>query len=127
LKKMTVPEQPVPVPRAETDRTEPAPVPPLTGRQRQVLRLLADGDLLWEIADDPHHYTVYHEKRGRDQRVSAALVTALAEQGWIRPCPNPQADRLGSWEITPAGRALLPAPKRRRRAGEPASGILPSP
>src|SRR4051794_14287395 len=123
---MTVPEQPVPVPRAETDSTEPEPAPLLTGRQRQVLRLLAHGDLLWEMADDPAHYTVYNEKRGRDQRVAAALVTTLAEQGWIRPCPNHQADRLDSWEITLAGRALLPAPKRRRRAGEPASESPPS-
>jgi DNA-binding MarR family transcriptional regulator len=123
---MTVPEPPVPVPRAETDSAGQEPAPPLTGRQRQILRLLAQGDLLWEMADDPAHYTIYHEKRGGDQRVAAALVTTLAEQGWIRQCPNPQADRLDSWEITPEGRALLPTPKRRRRTVEPASGIPPS-
>jgi DNA-binding MarR family transcriptional regulator len=124
---MAVPEQPAPGLRAKTHSAGQEPTPRLTGRQRQILQLLAHGDLLWEIADDPAHYTVYNEKRGRDQRVAAALVTTLAEQGWIRPSPHPQADRLDSWEITPEGRALLPAPKRRRRTGEPASGILPSP
>jgi DNA-binding MarR family transcriptional regulator len=41
----------------------------------------------------------------------------LEEHGWIQKRPNPQADRLDSWEITPEGRVLLPAPKRSRRVG----------
>jgi DNA-binding MarR family transcriptional regulator len=122
-----VPESLAPGLRAETHRAGQAPAPLLTRRQRQVLQLLAHDDLLWEIADDPDHYTVYNEKRGRDQRVAAALVATLEEQGWIRQRPNPQADRLDSWEITPEGRALLPAPKGRRRAGEPLSGRPPRP
>jgi DNA-binding MarR family transcriptional regulator len=105
---------------------EPPPGPLLSRAQRQVLHLLAQGDCLWEIADDPDHYTVYNEKRGGDQRVRATLVATLAEQGWIRKRPNPQADRLDSWEITPEGQALLPAPKRKRRAGEPGSELPPS-
>jgi DNA-binding MarR family transcriptional regulator len=122
-----VPEQPAPGPRAKTHSVGQEPAPRLTGRQRQILQWLAHGDYLWEIADDPAHYTVYNEKRGRDQRVAASLVTTLVEQGWIRQRPNEQTDRLDSWEITPEGRALLPTPKRCSQANEPTSGIPPSP
>src|SRR4051812_42985119 len=124
---MTIPEQPAPATRAEIHRTKQGPAPLLNRQQQQILLLLQNGDLLWEMADDPAHYTVYDEKRGRDQRVTATLVTTLAEPGWIRKRPNRQADRLDSWEITPEGRALLPAPKGRRRTEEPSSGIPPSP
>jgi hypothetical protein len=110
----------------KTHPTGHPPQPLLTRPQRQILPWLAPGDLFWERADDPAHDTVYHEKRGRDQRVSAALVTTLAEQGWIQKRPHPQADRLDSGEITPEGRALLPAPKGRHRAEEPSSGIPPN-
>jgi hypothetical protein len=123
---MIAPEPLAPPPDEQPPQRGPSLVPPLTKSQQQILRLLHNGDLLWEIADDPAHYTIYNEKRGRDQCVRATLVTTLAEQGWIRQWPNPQADRLDSWEITPEGRALLPTPKRRRRTVEPASGIPPS-
>src|SRR3954454_9008681 len=115
---MSVPEPRAPMTKAEPHQAEPPGVPRLRRPQRQILQLLANGDCLWEIVDDPAHYTVYDEKRGRDQRVSAALVTTLAEQGWIHKRPNDQADRLDSGEITPVGRARLPRPKGRRRAGE---------
>jgi DNA-binding MarR family transcriptional regulator len=87
-------------------------VPTLTPQQRRILRLLLPGDLIWEIADDPGHRTVYDEKRGCDQRLSTAMVTALEQQGWIRQRPNTQADRLDSWELTPLGRALAPVAQR---------------
>src|SRR3982750_3857266 len=66
-------------------------VPTLTPQQRRILRLLLPGDLIWEIADDPGHRTIYDEKRGCDQRLSTAMVTALEQQGWIRQRPNTQA------------------------------------
>jgi hypothetical protein len=107
---MTVPEQFASLVQADAGHP-PAPLP--TRQQRQILQLLAPGDRLWEIADDQDHYTGYHEKRGRDQRVPAAVVTALEEQGWIQKRPNPHPDRLDSWEITPQGRTLLSYPAQR--------------
>jgi DNA-binding MarR family transcriptional regulator len=76
-------------------------VPPLTASQRRLLRLLRQGDLIWEIAEDPRHRTVYDEKLGRSRRVLTATVTVLEEQGWIQRRPNSQEDRLDSWELTP--------------------------
>ena len=122
---MTVPEPPPCGIQVESPPAKSTTGPLLRRAQRQILQLLAPGDYLWEIADDADHYTVYNEKHGRDQRVRAALVTSLAEHGWIRKRPNPQADRLDSWEITPEGRALLPTPKRRRRTSEPSLGRPP--
>jgi hypothetical protein len=68
-----------------------------------ILRLLRDGDLIWERADDPRYRTVYNEKLGRPQRIRTAAVTVLEQQGWIQRRPNPQADRLDSGELTPRG------------------------
>lgn len=82
-------------------------VPPLTASQRRLLRLLRLGDLIWEIAEDPRHRTVYDEKIGRSRRLTAAAVTILEQQGWIQRRPNPQEDRLDSWELTPEGQALV--------------------
>jgi len=100
----------VPGRSAETRVSESPPAPPLTQQQRRILRLLQSGDLIWELADDPGHCTVYNEKRGRPQRLRTATVTVLEQRGWIRRCPNPQADRLDSWELTPQGQALGPGP-----------------
>ena len=86
-------------------------VPPLTASQRRLLRLLRQGDLIWEIAEDPRHRTVYDEKLGRSRRVRTAAVTVLEEQGWIQRRPNSHEDRLDSWELTPQGEALLRSPK----------------
>jgi DNA-binding MarR family transcriptional regulator len=105
MKRMAVPGRP-----AETTISESPPAPPLTGPQRRILRLLREGDLIWEIAEDPGHCTVYNEKRGRPQRIRTAAVTGLEQQGWVQRCPNPQPDRLDSWELTPRGRALMPSP-----------------
>src|SRR4051794_5856992 len=119
---MTVPEPLAPTTKAESHPAGHPPVSRLSRPQRQILRLLEHGDLLWEIADDAAHCAVYNEKRGGDQPVPAALVTTLERQGWIQKRPNPQADRLDSWEITSEGKAVLPRPKDRSRSGEP-SGI----
>lgn len=111
---------------------------PLTPRQRRILRLLQQGDLIWEMADDPGHRTVYDEKRGCHQRLSTATVTALEQQGWIQRRPNLQTDRLDSWECTLPGRAMMavpqlrpsrkvtPAPQRRRTSQEAKNRLLSS-
>jgi DNA-binding MarR family transcriptional regulator len=56
---------------------------------------------------------VYNEKRGRPQRIRTATVTLLEQQGWVQKRPNPQEDRLDSWELTPQGKALVPSPSPR--------------
>jgi DNA-binding MarR family transcriptional regulator len=89
-------------------------VPTLTSPQRRILRLLLQGDLIWEIAEDAGHRTVYDEKRGCSRRLTRVVVTVLEQQGWIRRRPNTQADRLDSWELTPQGRALAFVPSSRQ-------------
>jgi DNA-binding MarR family transcriptional regulator len=84
---------------------------PLTPQQRRILLLLQQGDLIWEMAEDPDHRTVYNEKRGCHQRLPTSVVTLLEQQGWIRRRPNLHLDRLDSWEFTSQGRALAPVPK----------------
>jgi hypothetical protein len=123
---MRVPESVAPQRKADPAPAEISLEPQLSPTQRQILQLLAQGDCLWEIADDADHYTVYNEKRGGDQRVRATTVKTLEKHGWIRKRPNPQADRLDSWEITPKGQALLPRPKVRHRRSELSPGVSPS-
>lgn len=110
IRNMAFSEQPVIVVKAESRTGDNPPVPPLTPQQRRILLLLHSGDLIWEMAEDPDHCTVYNEKRGRDQRLTTVLVTALEQQGWIRRRPTPQAGRLDSWELTPSGRARTTVP-----------------
>ncbi len=80
--------------------------PPLTKQQRRILLLLREGDLIWEIADDPAHRALYNEKLGRDQRILTATVTLLEQQGWIRRRDNVNTQRLDRWELTPQGRTI---------------------
>ncbi len=87
-----------------------APTP--TPQQRRLLRLLQHGDLIWEIAEDPRHRTVYDEKRGCSRRLTTAAASALEQQGWIQRRPNSQADRLDSWELTRLGKTLAAIPRR---------------
>jgi hypothetical protein len=100
---MSVPESVASQRKADPAPAEISREPRLRPTQRQILQLLTQGDCLWEIADDADHYTVYHEKRGGDQRVRATTVKTLEQHGWIQKRPNSQADRLDSWEITPEG------------------------
>jgi hypothetical protein len=104
---MSVPESVAPQRKAEPAPAETSTEPRLSPTQRQTLRLLAQGDCLWEIAEDADHCTVYNEKRGGNQRVRVSLVRSLEEHGWIQKRPNPQVDRLDSWEITPEEQSLL--------------------
>ena len=103
------PKRPTP-PSASPLAGENQSVPPLTAQQRRILRLLLPGDLIWEIAEDPGHRTVYDEKRGSSRRLTRAAVSVLEQQGWIQQRPNTQADRLDSWELTRQGRVLATVP-----------------
>jgi DNA-binding MarR family transcriptional regulator len=107
IRNMTLSEPPALAGKTAGLRAEEPLPPPLTRPQRRILHLLSGGDLIWEIAGEPRYRTVYHEKRGRDQRIPAAVVAFLEQQGWIQRRPNPQPDRLDSWELTAQGNALL--------------------
>jgi DNA-binding MarR family transcriptional regulator len=112
-KKMALCEKPNPMPPAPRVPRENQKAPTPTPQQRRLLRLLQQGDLIWEIAEDPRHRTVYDEKRGCSRRLTTAAATALEQQGWIQRRPNPQADRLDSWELTLLGRTLIATPSSR--------------
>jgi hypothetical protein len=103
------PHTPPPAPRVSMANQQ---VPTPTPQQRRLLRLLQHGDLIWEIAEDPRHRTVYDEKRGCSRRLTTAAACALEQQGWIQRRPNPQADRLDSWELTLLGKTLVAIPRR---------------
>jgi DNA-binding MarR family transcriptional regulator len=103
------PNTPPPASRVPIENQK-APTP--TSQQRRLLRLLQHGDLIWEIAEDPRHRTVYDEKRGCSRRLTTAAASALEQQGRIQRRPNPQADRLDSWELTLLGKALVVLPHR---------------
>src|SRR4051812_37937968 len=89
---------------------------PVTRQQQRILQLMRNGDLIWEVADQDYR-TLYNEQRGRDQRIPAAIVAVLEQQGWIRRLDHSSAGRLDGWELTPEGRMLAPS-KRATRAGE---------
>jgi hypothetical protein len=113
IKRMAVPERPAETRVSESPTTGSRPAPPLRPPQRRILQLLQHGDLIWELADDPGYRTVYNEKRGHPQRIRTATVTLLEQQGWVQKRPNPQEDRLDSWELTPQGKALVSSPSPR--------------
>ncbi len=108
---MALSKQPVTAMNADRRTAGNQRAVPLTPQQRRILLLWQQGDLLGEMAEDPDHRTVYHEKRGCHQRLPTRVVTLLEQQGWIRRRPNLPLDRLYSWEFTPQGRALAPVPK----------------
>src|SRR4051794_17370687 len=72
-RKMALCEKPntTPAPRVPIENQK-APTP--TSQQRRLLRLLQHGDLIWEIAEDPRHRTVYDEKRGCSRRLTTAVA-----------------------------------------------------
>ena len=80
------------------------PIP--TAQQKRILRLMLNDDLIWEVVGKSHR-SLYNEKLGRPQRVPAALVEDMEQQGWIRRLPNPDATRLDGWELTEQGRELV--------------------
>ena len=109
---MALCEKPNTTPPAPSVPIENQNAPTPSSQQRRLLRLLQHGDLIWEIAEDPRHRTVYDERRGCSRRLTTAAARALEQQGWIQRRPNPQADRLDSWELTLLGKTLVALPRR---------------
>jgi hypothetical protein len=71
------------------------------------------GNCVWEVPGKKY-YTLYNDKTGRDRVVSHAIVYEMAKAGWIQRT-NEMPQRLESWEITEAGRALISLPTKGRR------------
>ena len=80
-----------------------------TARQKRILRLMLNGDLIWEVAGESYR-SIYSEKLGRQQRVPASAIEEMEQQGWIRRLNNSDLCRLDSWELTEQGRAFAAQP-----------------
>jgi DNA-binding MarR family transcriptional regulator len=91
-----------------------------TAQQKRLLRLMLNGDLIWEVAGKSYR-SIYNERLSRQQRVPASTVEEMEQQGWIRRLDNPNSSRLDGWEMTEQGRAfaaqlrLEPGDRRSRR------------
>jgi hypothetical protein len=82
-------------------------------RERGILETMERDNRVWEVPGK-RHYTLYNDKTGRDRIVSHAIVEEMARAGWIQRADHlPQ--RLESWEITEAGRALISLPTKGKR------------
>ena len=79
-------------------------------RQRRILGILAEGEVLWEIPKRTE-YTLFNPRTGKDLLVRNSEVAEMEHLGWIRKLDNCQPNRLDSWEITPDGRDFLTPPK----------------
>ena len=88
----------------------------LTPRQRQILRRLAVGDLLWEVPDSPY-FSQYNEETGKTLRVHVDRINQLAELDLIAKVTAEQ--KLDCWHLTTHGRqlasSLIERNKKRRR------------
>src|SRR5450631_4719929 len=77
-----------------------------TAQQKRILRLMCNGDLIWEVAGKSYR-SIYNERLGRQQRVPASTVEEMEQRGWIRRLDNPNSSRLDGWEMMrEVGRAL---------------------
>jgi hypothetical protein len=94
-----------------------------TARQKRILRLMLNGDLIWEVAGKSYR-SLYNERLGRQQRVPASTVEEMEQQGWIRRLDNPNSSRLDGWEMTEQGRAFAAQPRIRGQAKPKASTLL---
>ena len=94
----------------------------MTPRQRQILRRLIVGDLLWEIPDSPY-FSQYNEETGKTLRVHGDRINQLAELGLIAKVSAEQ--KLDCWQLTTHGRqlagSLLKGQKKSRKRNTAAS------
>src|ERR1022692_2669104 len=93
-----------------------------TARQKRNLRLMLNGDLIWEVAGKSYR-SLYNEKLDRQQRIPASTVEEMEQQGWIRRLDNPNSSRLDGWEMTEQGRAFAAQPRIRGQAKPDASSL----
>jgi hypothetical protein len=93
-----------------------------TARQKRILRLMLNGDLIWEVAGKSYR-SLYNEKLGRQQRIPASAVEEMEQQGWIRRLNNPDPGRLDGWEMTEQGKAFAAQLRTRRQAKPEASSL----
>jgi hypothetical protein len=86
-----------------------------TAQQKRILRLMLNGDLIWEVAGKSYR-SLYNEKLGRQQRIPAATLADMEQRGWIRRLDNPNSSRLDGWEMTEQGRAFAAQLRTRGQA-----------
>jgi hypothetical protein len=93
-----------------------------TAQQRRILRLMLNGDLIWEVAGKSYR-SIYNERLGRQQRIPASAIEEMEQQEWIRRLDNPNSSRLDGWEMTEQGRAFA-AQLRTRGQAKPEASTL---
>jgi hypothetical protein len=75
-------------------------------RQRRILAILADGDLIWEISRSTR-WTLFNPRTAKDLLLTSREVADMDVAGWIQRNDNREEHRLDSWEISPLGRETL--------------------
>ena len=93
-----------------------------TARQKRILRLMLNGDLIWEVAGKSYR-SLYNERLGRQQRIPASTIEDMERRGWIRRLDNPNSSRLDGWEMTEQGRAFAAQLRTRGQAKPEASSV----
>jgi hypothetical protein len=77
-------------------------------RQRRILAILANGDLIWEISRSTR-WTLFNPRTAKDLLLTSREVADMDVAGWIQRNDNREEHRLDSWEISPLGRETLVA------------------